>query len=138
MEGTFRQFFDRYVDVWKSSSLVDLKELISMDYKAREVAEGTIMDFGYEESLQGWEKGFNFIKENGARWEINEIAEMPLRDDETMMILSAAIIMDDKRLETSNLFMQTFKMGDNNDWKLVRSYIETAIPMAKMDSVQFN
>jgi len=117
---------------------MELKDLISKDYKAREVTDGRIMDFGYEESLKGWEQGFNFVKENGASWEITEIAEMPLRDGETMMIISAAIILNDKRMETSNLFMQTFKMDDNNDWKLVRSYIETSIPMAKMDSMQFN
>lgn len=34
----------------------------SEDYKASEITGGKIIDFGYAESIEGWEQGFNFVK----------------------------------------------------------------------------
>ncbi|WP_245604645.1 hypothetical protein [Paucisalibacillus globulus] len=52
--NSFRNFLDSYLDVWRNSSLIDLKNIISKDYKAREISDGEIVDFGYEESITGW------------------------------------------------------------------------------------
>jgi len=137
VENTFRKFFDRYLKVWRTSSLVELKNLLAVDYKAREVSDGNSVDFEYEESLKNWEQAFNFVKESGAEWDIIEVSVMPLKDDETTVILSVSLMIKGKRLETSDLFMQTFKL-ENNEWKLVRSYIEAGIPLSKMNQMQFN
>lgn len=138
MDNSFRQFLDTFLDVWRASSLIELKDIISKDYKAREITGGEIVDFGYEESINGWEQGFNFVKENKAQWKLNEISILSLRDDETMVILSATLVVQGKSLETANLFFQTFKKTSINDWKLVRSYIEVGIPNDKINSIQFN
>ena len=135
MESTFRHFFDNYIEIWRSSSLVEFKKLMSTEYKAREVSDGKIVDFGYEESILGWEQGFNFVIENNAEWELKEVTIIPLNDKENMAIISAALIINGKRLESSNLFMQTFKLVEENNWMLVRSYIEAGIPLSKMGNL---
>lgn len=136
MDNTFRQFLDSYIDVWRTSSITELKDLISIDYKGREITGGEIVDFGYEESINGWEEGFKFVQENNARWVLNEISIFPLRVDETLVILSATMVINGKSLETANLFFQTFKKNNIGDWKLVRSYIEARIPNVNLSLVQ--
>lgn len=136
MDHTFRQFLDTYLDVWRTSSLSELKDLISIDYKAREITGGEIVDFGYEESIKGWEQGFKFVQENNAQWVLNEISIFPLRVDETLVILSATMVINGMCLETANLFFQTFKKNNIGDWKLVRSYIEARIPNVNLSLVQ--
>ena len=138
MDNSFSVFLDTYLDIWRTSSLVDLKELISKDYKAREITGRDIVDFGYEESVNGWEQGFNFVKENNVQWNIKVVSILPLREDETMAILSATMIIQGKTLGTANLFFQTFKKNSNNDWKLVRSYIEAGIPFVSTNDVLFD
>ncbi|MFL0582026.1 flavoprotein [Solibacillus silvestris] len=135
MDNSFSIFLDTYLDAWKNSSLVDLKELIAQSYEAREITGGNIVDFGYVESLNGWEQGFNFAKENNAQWNIRVVSILPLRKDETMAILSATMVIQGESLKTANLFFQTFKKYNQGDWKLVRSYIEAGI---NLNDVFFN
>lgn len=137
MESTFRQFLNSYLAAWRSSSITDLKEMISSDYQAREITGGEIDDFGYEESINGWEQGFHFVKENNAEWIVEEISIIPLRTDEKLVIMSATMIINGKMLETVNLFFQTFKRNSHDEWNLVRSYIEAGIPIGQLDSMQF-
>ncbi len=127
MPSSFSMFLDSYLDVWRNSSLTGMKNSISQEYKAREITDGNIVDFGYEESLNGWEQGFKFAKESNAEWMINVITVLPLRDDETMAIISATLVIQGKRLETANLFFQTFQKNNKNEWNLVRSYIEAGV-----------
>ncbi len=138
MHNSFSLFLETYLDIWRNSSLTDLKNIISQDYKAREITGGDIVDFGHEESLNGWEQGFKFAKENNAQWDIKVISLLPLREDENMVILSAALVLQGKSLETANLFFQTFQKNSMNDWKLVRSYIEAGIPYVSTNSLLFN
>ncbi|WP_042220690.1 hypothetical protein [Oceanobacillus manasiensis] len=135
---SFREFLDSYLDVWRKSSLAELRDMMSIDYKAREISNGELVDFGYEESVTGWEQGFKFAKQEGNEWDLNEIAIIPLRQNEIMAILSATLIVDGKKLENISLFFQTFKRNENNGWKLIRSYIETGVPNENLNKVQFN
>ncbi|OBW55802.1 flavoprotein [Solibacillus silvestris] len=135
MDNSFSIFLDTYLDAWRNSSLVDSKELISQSYEAREITGGNVVDFGYVESLNGWEQGFNFAKENNAQWNIRVVSILPLRKDETMAILSATMVIQGESLKTANLFFQTFKKYNQGDWKLVRSYIEAGI---SLNDVFFN
>lgn len=137
MKNPFTKFLNTYLDAWRNSSLTDLKNFISQDYKAREVTGGEIDDFGYKESLLGWEQGFNFAREHNAEWKINVLATVPLRENETMVILSATLIIQEQSLETTNLFVQTFKKSEDS-WKLVRSYIEAGIPTVSTNKMLFN
>ncbi|SDQ79184.1 hypothetical protein SAMN05216232_3611 [Virgibacillus subterraneus] len=137
MDNSFRKFLDNFLDIWKRSSLEELKYIISNDYKAREISGGEVVDFGYEEAINGWEQGFNFVKENDAQWELNEISILPLRDDETMAIMSATLVIEGKSLETVNLFFETFKRNEDNSWMLVRSYIEAGVVKEEIDGKLF-
>ena len=138
MDKSFSIFLNTYLDAWRNSSLVDLKELISPCYEAREITGGSIDDFGYDESLNGWEQGFNFAKESNAGWDIRVISILPLREDETMAILSATLVIQGERLKTANLFFQTFRKYNQGDWKLVRSYIEAGISLENANDMFFS
>ncbi|MBY0095748.1 flavoprotein [Mesobacillus maritimus] len=137
-DESFRTFLDSYLDSWRNSSLSDIKKILSKDYKAREISGGEGIDFGYEEAITGWEQGFEFAREKGNRWDLQEVAIIPLRKDEGMAILSATLVIGGKKLETVSLFFQTFKKQENNDWKLIRSYIEAGVPDANLKDIQFN
>lgn len=136
--NSFRNFLNWYLDVWRNSSLTDLKGIISKDYKAREISGDELADFGYEEAIIGWEQGFNFAKEKENEWDLNEVSVVPLRQDEVMAILSATLVIGGKKLENVSLFFQTFKKNENSDWKLIRSYIEAGVPSENLNKIQFN
>lgn len=136
MVDHFRKFLKHYLACWSNSSLVEMKELISPDYQAREITNGEIVDFGYTESLIGWEQGFNFIEENQGEWDLNELYSIPLRQDEWLSVISASLVINGKRLNTANLFFQTFRREHNTDWKLIRSYIEAGIPVVSLSNLQ--
>ena len=127
MSPSFQQFLDSYLEAWRTSSINKMKDIISRDYKAREITGGEIVDFGYEESMEGWEEGFHFVRENNAQWVINIISKFSLRVDERLVVVSATMLINGKPLETANLFFQTFKRNCDDDWKLIRSYIEAGI-----------
>lgn len=123
---SFESFLDQFLTAWSTSSLEELQALISRDYQAREFSRGEILDFGYEESIEGWEQGFQFVRENEADWQLNTMSTIPLREDETMAIISATLIIEGKPIGTANLFFNTYKTIDS-EWKLVRSYIEAGV-----------
>lgn len=126
MEESFKRFFENYLEAWKNSSLEDLQPMISHEYQAREIADGKISDFGYDESMRGWEQGFNFVKGNNAEWELTEINRIMIREHEVMAVIIAKLTVDGKNMDTCNLFFQTYTYDFG--WKLVRSYIEAGIP----------
>ncbi|MBS4214251.1 flavoprotein [Neobacillus rhizophilus] len=138
MDNQFRKFLDTFLDAWRSCSLTEISDLISNNYKGREITGGEIVDFEFDESILGWEQGFKFVKENNAQWELNEISIIPLRADEMLVIISATILMQGEGLNTANLFFQTFKKDSSKDWKLIRSYIEAGIPIENIKRMQFN
>lgn len=133
MNTTFRDFLDEFLNSWTNSSLNEMKNVLSSDYQAREITNGKIMDFGYHESIQGWEQGFQFVKESEGLWELNELSSTPLREKEYLVIISATIAINGESMDTANLFFNTFKKDNNQEWKLVRSYIEAGV---KLDNIQ--
>ena len=138
MEETFRVSLNSYLESWRSSSLAELKEFLSTDYMSRETSKGEIVDFGYEESIQGWEQGFNYVTENKAEWNVKEIAIMPLKAGENLVILSATIMINGNSIGTSNLFFETFKQDPSTSkWQLVRSYVETGVINENIDKIEF-
>ncbi|MGM9988534.1 MAG: flavoprotein [Bacillaceae bacterium] len=129
MDNPFRKFLDAFLESWRTSSLTEIRDLISKNYKGREITGGEIIDFEFEESILGWEQGFNFVKENNAQWDLSEISITQLRVDEILVIISATIVIQGEGLNSANLFFDTFKKDGANDWKLIRSYIEAGIPI---------
>lgn len=137
MDQSFRAFLDSFKASWKRSSIDDLKKVISNDYQAREIRKRDIFDFGYDESIDGWEQAFNQFRGKDVQWVLTEVGIMPLRENEVMAILWASLIIEGKSLDTANLFFQTFRL-ENEEWQLVRSYIEAGLPLSKMNEIQFN
>ncbi|KAA0550420.1 flavoprotein [Bacillus sp. BGMRC 2118] len=131
MYDSFETTLEGYLHAWRSSSLLELQKYIAEDYSAREVSQGEIIDFGYEQSIAGWEQGFQFVNENDGQWILEQISILPLKDDERMVIISATIELERKPIETANLFFQTFKKVNHSKWMLVRSYIEAGIQRQK-------
>lgn len=137
MEISFRAFLDTYLHAWRSSSIADFKNMLSVDYQAREITGGEIVDFGYEESIEGWRQGFDFALERQAQWIVTEHSILPLREDEHLVVLSATMLLDGIALETGHLFFQTFKKNSEGSWKLSRSYIEAGIPYKNLTEMHF-
>ncbi|WP_026582094.1 hypothetical protein [Bacillus sp. J33] len=135
MGHSFDLFLDKYLNVWRNCSLAEMKQVIARDYMAREVSNGVVSDFGYQESITGWEKGFEFIKDNQAQWDISKISTVQLREGEMLAIISATIITNGISLDTANLFFQTFKEDTLGEWKLARSYIEAGIPLENISTL---
>ncbi|WP_202406376.1 flavoprotein [Pontibacillus yanchengensis] len=135
--STFRESLEHFKQIWRESSLEELKQVMSMDYQAREVRGDEIVDFGYDQSIMGWEQGFDYVggTEN-VEWDIKEVGVLPLKEEECMAILSATIRQDGTSLETANLFFHTFQQNEEGDWKLVRSYIEAGITKENIHSLQ--
>ncbi|OIU71476.1 flavoprotein [Rossellomorea aquimaris] len=129
MNDTFEWFLEEFLGAWKKSSITEMERFISPDYQAREISNGERFDFGYEESINGWKQGFQFVNENEARWDINQLFTLPLKEDEVMAVLAATIIIKGKTMETANVFFNTFKNIEGSGWKLVRSYIESGVPV---------
>ncbi len=131
MEESFNRFFEQYLEGWINSSLIQFKSMISQEYQAREITGGNITDFGYDESIRGWEHGFNFVKGNNAKWDLTEIKRIQLRENEILAVIVAKLVVDGEKMETCNLFFQTFTYDFG--WKLIRSYIEAGIPVSQFE-----
>jgi SnoaL-like domain len=129
---SFRATFNAFLQAWENSSLIELETFISGDYQAREVRDGDIEAFGYEESVEGWKQGFAYVKGEQAEWDIREVSVITMKEDETMVILYATIVLDGKPMETGNMFFNTFKKRKEG-WKLVRGYIETGVSIGGTD-----
>jgi hypothetical protein len=137
MNDTFEGLLADFLAAWSKSSVTEMERYISREYQAREISHGEVMDFGYEESIEGWKQGFHFVKENEAQWDINELFTLPLREDEMLVVLSATIIIKGETMETANVFFNTFKEIEGIGWKLVRSYIEAGVPIDNVQGITF-
>ncbi|ASK61143.1 hypothetical protein CFK37_02515 [Virgibacillus phasianinus] len=62
-----------------------------------------------------------------SRW--RGITRCKVKDDEIVAILSATLNVDGKMMKTANLFFDTFKKTNEVSWELIRSYIETGVPL---------
>ncbi|MCP3029874.1 flavoprotein [Halobacillus sp. A1] len=114
-----------------------IKEMLSESYKAREIAGGDVVDFGYEEALGGWKQGFQFAENQPCTWDLREIAVIPVKDNEVMAIVSADLVMEGDRSQTVSLFFQTFKFTNDHGWRLIRSYIETGVHISNLKDMSF-
>lgn len=135
--NNFREFLTQYMNSWRSSSLTEMENVISKDFQAREIRDGEVVDYGYEQSVTGWEQGFNHAEKSGSQWDLYEVAVIPLHNDEVTAVISAAMIIDGSTTN-ANLFFNTFKRREENGWKLVRSYIETGVPAENLTRAQIN
>ncbi|WP_246206671.1 flavoprotein [Virgibacillus ihumii] len=136
--NSFREFINHYMNSWRSSSLVEMEKVISKDFHAREIRDGEATDYGYEQSVTGWEQGFHYAIESGSEWDLHELAVFPLHNAEMMAIISASMIIDGRKTTNANLFFNTFRKNEDNGWKLVRSYIEAGVPTENLNKVQIN
>ncbi|WP_064093538.1 hypothetical protein [Rossellomorea aquimaris] len=126
----FNRFFSGFQTAWKRSSIEEMEKLISKEYKAREVTGSSeIVDFGYEESLKGWEQGFEYVKKHQGEWVFLGEKIIPLRENEVMVVFWATIKIGEEMKDSGHLFFDSFKKETHSSkWKLIRSYIEAGIP----------
>jgi hypothetical protein len=138
MIESFQDFFARYIHAWENLSLDEMRKIISNNYQAREITSNSeIVDFGYEESMDGWEEAFQFVGNTpDSHWIINKITSLPVKENEVMVVLWATLIIEGRSLETANLFFQTFRQEELDQWRLVRSYIEAGVPLDKLQNLK--
>ncbi|WLR58788.1 flavoprotein [Guptibacillus hwajinpoensis] len=133
----FEEFLDDFLSSWRNCSLDEIKYKISDTYQAREISsQSERYDFGYEESIQGWDQAFSAFQKDGTKWVLKKLAVTPLRRNEMLAIIFASIEVDGKQSETGSVFFDTFRKGVQGNWKLVRSYIEAGIPIEHISTFQ--
>lgn len=135
MEKSFTGFLEHFLTIWRTSDLEGMMEIISEDYAARETDGEELFDFGFAESAEGWQNGFDYIKESNAKWALTVRAVLPLRETETMAIIEAAIEKDSQISDHANLFFYTFSSGEG-DWKLVRAYVEAGVERLRLGQME--
>ncbi len=124
----FDHWLENYLEAWRKFSLDDLKRYIANDYQARESRDSEIVDFGYQQSLEGWEQAFTQL-EGSAEWLLSVHDRITTGENEAIAIISATLEIEGKPLDTANLFFDVFKRSNKHgEWKMVRSYIEAGIP----------
>ncbi|WP_270180791.1 flavoprotein [Alkalihalobacillus sp. CinArs1] len=133
----FDEFLDEFLESWRQSSIDGVKYKISDSYQAREItSQSEIYDFGYTESVKGWEQAFTAFKKDGTQWDLKKVSVTPLRRNEMLAVIWASISAGGKRSETGNLFFNTFRKGVQGEWKLVRSYIEAGVPQENITKIE--
>ncbi|SDL63662.1 Catechol 2,3-dioxygenase [Sediminibacillus halophilus] len=131
----FEQYLESYLDAWRNFSLEALQKHISNDYQAREARGSEVVDFGYQQSLEGWEQAFKQLKES-AEWVLTVHAKISTGENVAIAIISATLIIEGKPLDTANLFFDVFQRKSKQaEWKMVRSYIEAGIPCKQLQFV---
>lgn len=123
----FDEFLARYLRAWRASSLPDIEGMIAPDYRAREHAGGELVDFGFAESVEGWRQGFEDVRQHGAQWQLEVLQRTPLRADEVLVTIRAALKQEGRLVGDANLFVQAFRRADTGAWALVRSYVEAGV-----------
>ncbi|MDY0395186.1 flavoprotein [Virgibacillus halophilus] len=100
----FEMHWSNIKKAWCHFSLERLDHFIAADYQAREIRDGEIVDFGYEESIKGWREAFAQLEHQNAEWVIKEIAVFSLKEDEVMAVLYATLKIDGNPMKAGNLF----------------------------------
>ncbi|MBM7095426.1 flavoprotein [Bacillus sp. H-16] len=130
MEESLKSSIERFVSAWQQSSLEELSHFISSEYQGREMTGGKLVDFEYEECLEGWRQGFQFVSENKATWDVRVLHSVAIRQNEAIVTITASLVIAGEYFKGANLFYETFKKDPSDgDWKIVRSYIEAGLPV---------
>ncbi|MFZ3577788.1 flavoprotein [Virgibacillus sp. DJP39] len=135
--SSFQTEYENFKNAWESFSIEQLERFVDKDYQAREIREGSIVDFGYEESIDGWTQAFDHFSDKNAEWHLQDIGLIQVKENEMLAILSATLTVEGEQMKTANLFFDTFKNTSGMEWKLVRSYIETGVPLDNLNSISF-
>lgn len=129
VQTDFHSFLDEYLSNWKQGKTDFMREVISKKFIAREIRDGEPTDYGYEESVEGWAGAFHYFADMDMEWVLTPQSIIPIHENEKVAIIRAAPIIEGKLVPSSNLFFNTFQWNtETNEWKLVRSYIETGLP----------
>jgi hypothetical protein len=137
MKKSFEEFYKGYLDSWRNFSIKGIENVVSPEYTAREIRGKEVYDFGYEESIDGWNHAFKGLRGSNAEWILEDDVILSLKEDEMMAIIWASLIIEDIPIKTASLFFQTFRWEEGS-WKMVRSYIEAEIPIEKMLSLKLS
>ncbi|QAS52567.1 flavoprotein [Halobacillus litoralis] len=123
---TFEVFFKKFKEKARRQDLDFLKETISKELKAREIRSGEIVDYHYDDSIEGWRQAFDYFADKDMDWIYTDNTIIPLNQNEWLASFWVSIRLDGELLETSNLFFNTFQNQDGK-WQLVRTYIEAGV-----------
>ncbi|WP_181347185.1 flavoprotein [Thalassobacillus sp. CUG 92003] len=128
IETEFAPFFQTFKERAKQGDIAYLKSVISKDLAARENRHGSIIDYGYEESIEGWGQAFDFFADQDMQWVYTDHSTIQLKVGEVMATFWISLVLDGKKSETANLFVNTYQKDPmSGEWKLVRTYIEAGV-----------
>ncbi|WP_226585537.1 hypothetical protein [Halobacillus litoralis] len=122
----FKTFFEQFKERAGRQDLNYLKETISEDLQAREIRNGEVVDYHFEDSISGWKQAFDYFAEKDMEWIYTDHSFIQLCDDEWLAAFWVSIYLEGKLLESSNLFFNSYRY-ENDHWKLIRTYIEAGV-----------
>lgn len=124
----FQSFFKQYQQAWNGGDAKKLVGLFSKDLQVREAHAGNdISDWGYEQSLSGWQQAFDAYGSQGPKWHFHEVTVNQVSDDEVMAVFWVTFELNGKLTSGANFFVETFRR-EIEGWRLYRSYSEAGIP----------
>ncbi|MCA0972460.1 flavoprotein [Halobacillus litoralis] len=123
---SFYTFFETFKERARKHDLGFLKEVIAEEFIAREIRDGEHMDYGREESVEGWRQAFEHFEGQDMNWIYTNHSVTQTKADEWMAVFWVSVVIAGEPLPASNLFFDTFRYEDET-WKLVRSYIEAGV-----------
>ncbi|SDP11764.1 hypothetical protein ACJA3J_01410 [Halobacillus sp. SY10] len=122
----FQTFYEEYKRRASQHDLVYLKKVTSRNLEAREIRHGELVDYSYEESIEGWHQAFEHFKDQNMDWIYTDHSVTQLNENTQLAAFWVSIRLNGEILGTSNLFFDTFEKRDG-EWQLVRCYIEAGV-----------
>ncbi|WP_163528187.1 hypothetical protein [Halobacillus ihumii] len=121
----FKEFYEQFKIRASQHDLSYLKRVTSKNLIAREVREGEVTDYSYQESIAGWKQAFDHFADMEMEWKYTDHSLTKLKEDEWLASFYLSPIIEGEEA-APHLYFNIFKLM-NNQWQLVRSYIETGV-----------
>ncbi|ARI79000.1 hypothetical protein [Halobacillus mangrovi] len=122
----FHSFYETFKEGARKHDLGFLKETISDQLVAREIRQDEVIDYSYEDSIEGWKQAFEYFQDKDMIWIYTDHSLTELKENEWLASFWVSIELEGELLDSSNLFFNTYKQ-EKGTWQLVRTYIEAGV-----------
>ncbi|WP_079525347.1 hypothetical protein [Halobacillus hunanensis] len=74
--------YEQFKDRSSQHDLTYLRKVISRDLEAREIRDGEVTDYSYQESIEGWKQASDHFADMDMEWKYTDHSITKLKDDE--------------------------------------------------------
>ncbi|MGI8316347.1 hypothetical protein [Halobacillus mangrovi] len=122
----FHSYYGTFKERARKQDLDFLKETISDQLVVREIRQDEVIDYSYEDSIEGWKQAFGHFQDKDMTWIYTDHCLTELKENEWLASFWVSIELEGELLGSSNLFFNTYKK-EKDTWQLVRTYIEAGV-----------